>query len=368
MNTAAESRPLRFTGANAREALARAREALGPDALVLANRRTACGVEVLAIAPQAIERLAQGEPDATAQATAALAELRALAARIAVQLDRLAWAEEARRRPLAARLAGWLVQAGFGEALVRALLARLPDDYGEERARSWVAAALARNLRVVAEGEDPVGRGGVYALVGPTGVGKTTTVAKLAARQVVRHGAASLGLVTCDGYRIGAYEQLRAYARILGVPVYAAHDEAELAHALAALEGRRLVLIDTVGVGQRDAELGERLAPLAGAPVARLLVLSASADAAALEESVNAFGGSRCSGAVLTKVDEAARLGVALDVLLRHRLALVAVANGQRVPEDLHPAHAGWLVDRALRGAPAGAPACAAEPALEGLA
>jgi len=338
----------RFTAATAREALRKAREALGPDALVLASRSRGSGVELLALAPQVLEQLDRGA------GWDAIDELRQLSARIAGQLERLAWAEAARSRPLRVRLARELMEAGFSGALARTLTGRLPDDFGDDQARRWLAAALARNLRCAKPEEDLVARGGIFALVGPTGVGKTTTVAKIAARCVVRHGAASLGLVTTDSYRIGAFDQLRIYGRILGVPVHGANDAAELGAALRALSGKHLVLVDTVGIGQRDARMREHLELLAGPALRRVLVLSAASQAEALEDAICAYRGAGLEGIVLTKLDEAVKCGGALDAALRHRLALLAVADGQRVPEDLHFANAAVLVDRALRAACSG--------------
>ncbi len=173
--------------------------------------------------------------------------------------------------------------------------------------------------------------------------------------ELPEHGARSLGLVTMDSYRIGAFDQLRIYGRILGVPVHAANDEAELGAALGSLAGKHLVLIDTVGIGQRDARMREQLACLAQPSVKQMLVLSAAGQPEALEEAAAAFRSDGLAGAVLTKIDEAVKLGGALDVLIRHRLSLMGVANGQRVPEDLHAANAGYLVERALRAAKNGA-------------
>jgi flagellar biosynthesis protein FlhF len=304
--------------------------------------------------PQAPMLPAQAQPalaPARPEDAQVVGELRRLSARIAEQLGRLAWAEDARKRPLRAALARELLEAGFSGPLARKVTEHLPDDFGDEQARRWLAAALARNLPCASAQQDIVARGGTYALVGPTGVGKTTTVAKLAARCVVRHGAASLGLLTTDGYRIGAFDQLRTYGRILGVTVHAAHEVAELGQALQALAGKHLVLIDTVGIGQRDSRMPEHLGLLARPQVSRVLVLSAAAQPEALEDAILAYRGAGLEGIALTKIDEAVKLGGALDAAIRHRLALVAVANGQRVPEDLHLANALYLVDRALRAA-----------------
>lgn len=349
----------RFIGPTARDALKKARIGLGADAVILHTRRSAAGVEVLAAAQDALDRLtgvlpAVSQPpvlpSTSAQAPApVLEELRSLSADVREQLGRLAWDEAARQRPLRGALAQWLSEAGFGERLARELTARLPDDFAEPEARRWVISALCRNLRCAAPAEDLVERGGVYALVGPTGVGKTTTVAKLAARCVVRHGAAALGLVTTDGYRIGAYDQLKIYGRILGVSVQAANDADELGRALDALSGKRLVLIDTVGIGQRDARMREHLELHADRRLARVLVLAACAQEGALEDAVLAYRGAGLAGAILTKLDEAVKLGSALGAAIRNRVPLLAVTNGQRVPEDLHAANAMYLVDRALR-------------------
>lgn len=359
--------PMRFAALTSREALKMAREALGPEALLLSNQKTATGVEVVAAVPKALERLMQpsGEPQAAPEV---LQELRSLSGRIAEQLARLAWTEDARRRPLRAELARALLDAGFSAALARQVADRLPDDCDAARARGWLAEVLANNLRCATIDEDMVRRGGVYALIGPTGVGKTTTVAKLAARCVVEHGVAALGLITTDGYRIGAFDQLRIYGRILGVPVHPANDEVELGNALVALEGKHLVLIDTVGIGQRDQRMGEHLALVARAQVARVLVLSAAGQSETLEDAILAYRGAALAGIALTKIDEAVKLGGALDAAIRHRLTLLAVANGQRVPEDLHPAKASLLVDRALRAMRGGAFALPTEEKMHRLA
>ncbi len=194
-------------------------------------------------------------------------------------------------------------------------------------------------------------KGGVYALVGPTGVGKTTTTAKLAARCVMRHGPGKLALITTDGYRIGGYEQLRIYGKILGVMVHSVKDEADLRIALDELKGKHTVLIDTVGVGQRDKMVAEQIAMLSGAgsQVKRLLCLNATSTGETLNEVARSYMGEGLAGCILTKLDEAATIGSALDVTIRQKLNLYYVANGQRVPEDLHVANQQYLVDRAFK-------------------
>ena len=278
-------------------------------------------------------------------------EIRALRSLVEGQLAGFAWGEIAGREPVRAELMKRLLSAGFSTALSRQLLANLPKDADVERAVKWLKSVIAHNVITPPEGEDILDRGGVYALVGPTGVGKTTTVAKLAARAVLRHGAAKVALVTTDTYRIGAQDQLRIYGRILGTPVFAVQDENDLELTLSDLARKHLVLIDTVGMSQRDKRVAEQVALLCGESrgVKRLLLLGTPAQGMTLEEVVRAYSGPGLIGCILTKIDEALSFGPCLDVVIRHQLSVHYVTNGQRVPEDLHPANALYLIDRAFR-------------------
>lgn len=285
-------------------------------------------------------------------------EIRSLRGMLEGQLAGLAWGELQRSDPVKVEILRHMLTAGFSPALSRQLLEKLPPGGDFNRGLKWVKAALTHNLRAVPAGQDIIERGGVYALVGPTGVGKTTTVAKLAARCRLQHGANKLALLTTDSYRIGAHEQLKIYGKILGVPVYAVKDEADLQFTLADLQNKHLVLIDTVGMSQRDRRLTEQVALLAGAgrSVKRLLLVGANAQASTLEDVVRAYRGADLEGCILTKIDEAISMGGALDVIVRHQLPVHYITNGQRVPEDLHLANAMYLVDRALRPAETQAP------------
>jgi flagellar biosynthesis protein FlhF len=201
----------------------------------------------------------------------------------------------------------------------------------------------------LADSDAMIERGGVYALVGPTGVGKTTTVAKLAARCVVRFGAAKVALLTTDSYRIGGYDQLRIYARILGVNVHVVRDTADLCATLGELSGRHLVLIDTIGMSHRDRMVAEHAALLAGsARVKRLLLLQATTNTQTLNQVVTAYREHGIDGCIITKTDEAAGLAPALDAAIRHELALHYVTDGQRVPEDLQLPNRTALIEQAL--------------------
>ena len=276
-----------------------------------------------------------------------LDEIRAMRGLIEERFGALAFMEKLQRQPAQARLAQRLLDAGFSAALIRKLAVGLPVDTADDAA--WAEGVLERNL-MTGEAERALeDQGGVFALVGATGVGKTTTTAKLAAAFATRHGAAQLGLVTLDAYRVAAHEQLRAYGRILGVPVHTAHDRSSLEDLLDLLAAKKMVLIDTAGMAQRDSRTRELLDMLAHRSVKRLLVVNASAQGETIEDVLHAYRASSCEGVVLSKLDEAVKLGPALDAVIRHRLKVVGVANGQRVPEDWHRLSAHALVHRALR-------------------
>lgn len=266
------------------------------------------------------------------------------------QLAGFAWGEMAREAPARAQLLAEMLSAGFSSSLARRLVQEMASDLNHDDGRKWLTAAINRRLRTLSSEADFIDRGGVYALVGPTGVGKTTTTAKLAARCVVRYGADSLALLTTDGYRIGAHEQLRIYGRILGVPVFVVRDAEDLRRTLADLHGKHMVLIDTVGMSQRDRMVAEQAAMLTrSGEVNRLLLLNAGSRGDTLDDVVKSYGGEDLAGCILTKVDETASLAPALDCIVRHGLTLSYVGNGQRVPEDLHLPNRKYLLHRAFK-------------------
>ena len=217
-----------------------------------------------------------------------------------------------------------------------------------ERAWRLALGVLAKNILI--SDDDFMSYGGVVAVVGPTGVGKTTTIAKLAARFAIQHGHRNVALVSTDNFRIGAHEQLLSYARILDVPLHMAQDQEELKRILLSLYDKKLVLIDTAGMSQRDIRLSEQLVSLhESSPMVRsFLVLPANTQLSAMDEIVRSFKRSHLAGMVITKLDEAASLGSVLTVSIRHRLPIAYVGVGQRVPEDLQPARAHQLVSQAV--------------------
>ena len=274
-------------------------------------------------------------------------ELRAMKGLIEDRFDTLAFVDKLQRQPAHARLAQRLLDCGFSPALIRKLTDGMGPEVTDEAA--WVGNVLERNL-LTAEGELPLeDQGGVFALIGSTGVGKTTSTAKLAAAFASKHGAMHLGLITLDAYRIGAHEQLRTYGRILGVPVHTAHDRASLEDLLELLSAKKMVLIDTAGMAQRDSRTRELLDMLSHRSIQKLLVINAAAQGETTEDVLLSYRASQAKGIVLSKLDEAVKLGPAIDALIRHKLPVTVVANGQRVPEDWHRLSGHALVQRALR-------------------
>ena len=207
---------------------------------------------------EARDAQAGSDAETTQKMNHLMGEMQSIKALLEQQLAGFAWGEMARNSPVRAQLLGEMLDAGFSGQLARRLTQDMAADQPLEDSRKWLKAALNRRLRTLSNEDDLIERGGVYALVGPTGVGKTTTTAKLAARCVVRHGADKLALLTTDGYRIGAHEQLRIYGRILGVPVHVVRDGEDLRHTLADLRDKHMIIIDTVGMSQRDRMVAEQ--------------------------------------------------------------------------------------------------------------
>jgi flagellar biosynthesis protein FlhF len=295
--------------------------------------------------------IAQVTETASAEMSGMMSEMRAMRGLMESQLAELTWGSAQQRAPQKATVLREMLGAGFSATLSRYLIDRMPANKDAAESMRWVKNVLGRNLSIMTDEDEILDKGGVFALVGPTGVGKTTTTAKLAARCVMRHGADKLALITTDAYRIGGHEQLRIYGKILGVMVHSVKDEADLRIALKELKNKHTVLIDTIGMSQRDQMVAAQVAMLAetGTDVKRLLCLNATSTHETLNEVVRAYQGSGLHGVIMTKLDEAASIGSLLDVLVRQKLNLFYISNGQRVPEDLHLADRALLVDRAFR-------------------
>ncbi len=348
--------PQKFVGSTSREVLQKVKQALGDDALIVSNRPFGNGIEVTALAASALTgaprpraNIANDTRETEGVAALLMREMVAMKAMMQRELAGVAWSNLKHRAPARADMMQRLLDAGFSPALSRELIAVVTEGATDADARKAVSAEIERRLPLASR-ESLVEQGGVYALVGPTGVGKTTTIAKLAARCVVRRGGASLALLTTDSYRIAAHDQLRVYGKILNVPVHAIKDTHDLKVTLAELRDKKTILIDTIGMSQRDQLVAEQTALLTGCGtvVKRLLLLNSTANAATLDEVITSYANGGIQGCVITKVDESASVATALDAAIRHGLDVHYVTNGQRVPEDLHLPNRAYLLHRAL--------------------
>ncbi|MGX9459958.1 flagellar biosynthesis protein FlhF [Shewanella sp. A14] len=275
-------------------------------------------------------------------------EMASLRSLLTHQVSSLMKDQKKRTDPVGAMLESKLIAAEFSPA-VAAKLAGLSQHYTPADLVRALPQSLANLLDN--QGDDIVKRGGVVAFVGPTGVGKTTSLAKIAARFAAHHGPEQVALITTDHYRIGAYEQLATYGKIMGCPVKQAHDLTELEQILYQFRNRKLVLIDTAGMGQRDMRLYQQLDNLTAnsrIPIRSYLVLSATGQRRVLQDAVEHFKRIPLSGAILTKLDESISIAGALSVLIQNELPLSYVTDGQRVPEDMKVADTLALAKQAL--------------------
>jgi len=294
------------------------------------------------------------EPQAAAPASSAgqqslMNELHAMKELIEDRFNTLSWMGQARQNPIQSNLMLKMIRAGYSPALARAILERMPEEMSAAESVRWLMEVLERNLKTDMHAPPLYEEGGIFALVGSTGVGKTTTTAKLAAHCARIHGPGSVGLITLDTYRVGAHEQLRTYGRMLGIVAHLAHDRAALQDLLGLLRGKKMVLIDTTGVAPRDPRKRDMLDVLDLPNVNRLLVLNAGCHGDTLDDVLTAFKTSGSQQAILSKVDEAVKLGPALDALIRHQMVLRGITNGQRVPEDWETADAQKLISTSMR-------------------
>lgn len=373
----------KFVATTSREALRLIRIEMGADAVILSNRKVDDGVEIVALASAAFAQLTdesrqpapisaraaiitqerapvtvKAEPAISSISTmqleqqGILSEIKFMRNMMQEQMDCLSWSDRQQRDPKRTRMLRNLLNAGFSPALSRQMIDKMPATANME----WVRQVLGNNLRIASKQEDLIVRGGVVALVGPTGVGKTTTTAKLAARAVVRYGADKVALLTTDSYRIGAHEQLRIYGKILGVSVHTVRDTEDLRLTLSGLKQKHLVLIDTIGMGQRDSRMAAQAEMFNATGVQRLLLLNATSSGDTLNDVVCMYNGAGVIGCIPTKLDEAVTFGTLLDVAMRHKLTLHYIANGQRVPEDLHEVNLEYLLHRAFKQSANAAP------------
>jgi len=358
----------KFVGKDSRSVMQQIRKEMGHDAMILSNRTVAGGVEFLVLTQEDVDLLASAatidnlsvrvaKPDSYVPSlgcnphgtdmTGVISEIRSMRTMLETQIVDIAWGASQKQDPSRVAILRETLDAGFSPALAR-YLANQFSATGKctpSEALNWTKTVLADNLNCQSDDSKLLAGGGAFALIGPTGVGKTTTTAKLAAKFVMQHGPGKLALITTDNYRIAGHEQLRTYGRLLGVMVHTVTDEVEMRIALDELKNKHTILIDTVGMSQRDKRVVSQIAMLRNSSIKRLLCISATAQMGTLEEVVQAYG-EDLTGTIITKLDEAATLGGVLDVIIRNKLPLYYIANGQRVPEDLLIPDGPKLIDR----------------------
>ena len=385
----------RYLDKDMRHVLRRVREDQGPDAVILSNRRVDDGIEVIAAIDydEALVRQAMGnapddttdissdvlakiaEDDVAAVAPAAAApveivsaelthkpidedaihqmqnELASMRGMLETQLSGLVWKDTSRRFPLRAQMLRNLSRLGLAPDISSIIVDRLEPTDDVKSLWSAPLTTLAQTLPVVED--ELLQKGGTIALIGPTGVGKTTTIAKIASRFAIDSWSDDIALVSADSYRIGAKEHLSAFANIIGAKVYSATSFDELSEVLTRLKNKKLVLIDTEGRSQRDRDLSSRLAAYGrnSDRVKFYLTLSAATQEAALDETIREFSKVPLQGCIVTKIDEAAQLGCVMSALIRNGLPAAWFSDGQRIPDDLHAAARKklWLVNQSVQ-------------------
>jgi flagellar biosynthesis protein FlhF len=340
----------RFRGGSTREVLGQIRQALGPEAVILSNRTLDDGVEIVAAIDFNEDELAaasatwsEAPPVPPSVAGAPAEPSRPVS--ISIPTVPQQQIQELRK----------LLEQRWGGATPRASTTQPGPSVTQVQewgfvswAETITAAAqeqgLAAGLQGVLQAQipalaDPLGSGGIFAVFGPTGAGKTTSVAKLAAQQVLRFGPEAVALFTSDTYRIAGVEQLNIYARILGVPVEVIRGPQDLFDALQRQQGRRWIFIDTMGLSPRDERLDEQLLWLdaLGPHLQRFLLVPASLAGRSLEQTMRPYQKLSLNAAILSKVDEAPACGAALEWLAQRKLPLAFFSDGQKVPEDIHP-------------------------------
>ncbi|WP_339485845.1 flagellar biosynthesis protein FlhF [Pseudomonas sp. EL_65y_Pfl2_R95] len=401
----------RFFAADMRQAMKLVREELGADASIIGNRRVAGGVELTAaldyqvpaapvrqpnpaleselrntqskiaaahaelslrIEPevakdlQLFAELAEQRPESpldvavrasTHAAAAAVeqstidamrSELSGLRELIEVQLGSIAWGQMQTRRPQQANLWRRLQRMGLPADVARPLLERVSEIAEPRQAWRMLLAHLAHSIQVPKQ--EPLEEGGVIALVGPAGMGKTTTIAKLAARYVLKYGAQNVALVSLDSYRIGAQEQLKTLGRILNVPVTLVDPSQSLTQVITPLMRKRVVLIDTAGLPANDPALRMQLEALASRSInaKNYLVMAATSQNQVLKSAYHSYKRCGLMGCILTKLDEAASMGEVLGLAISQRLPVAYVTDGPRIPDDLQLPRSHQLVSRAV--------------------
>ncbi|KRW59476.1 flagellar biosynthesis protein FlhF [Pseudomonas sp. TTU2014-080ASC] len=316
------------------------------------------GAELPNVQADQLAEALRGKPAAPVAATAAPVDQNALDAMryelnglrelIEVQLGSIAWGQVQSRKPQQANLWRRLQRMGVPAELAKTLLERVASIAEPRQAWRMLLAHLAHSIKTPEQ--EPVEEGGVIALVGPAGMGKTTTLAKLAARYVLKYGSQNIALVSMDSYRIGAQEQIKTLGRILDVPVTLVDPTQSLTQALAPLARKRVVLIDTAGLPVNDPALRMQLEALAsrGINAKNYLVMAATSQGQVLKAAYHSYKRCGLAGCIITKVDEAVSMGEVLGLAISQSLPVAYLTDGPRIPDDLQVPRSHQLVSRAV--------------------
>jgi flagellar biosynthesis protein FlhF len=272
-------------------------------------------------------------------------ELKYLRTAMDTKLANISWAYNSQTTPVRTDLLQRLAGMSISKKLSVMIANHFTDHTDPELVFTKAQEMLVKVLPIT--DDNLLETGGIVALVGPTGVGKTTTIAKLAAKFILKHGSSQVALITTDNYRIGAHDQLNTYGRILNVPVRVASSAGELRNLINGFADKRLILIDTAGMSQRDMKLVEQINTLQQneLSIRSYLVMSAATEYKAMNAIIKAFAVFDPQASILTKLDEAVTIGSAISSIIEHNLPLSFITDGQQVPEDIHNAHARSLIE-----------------------
>ncbi len=351
----------RYLATNMRQAMDLVRNELGDDAVIMSTRNTDEGVEIVAAVepdlglstkvkkdnqPRSSYSLPESEASSKEAIQKMANELKSVKDMLQNQLSGLAWQQTEINDPKQVNLLKKLVQLGIGWDLAQ----KLVNSTETNSVRAWSDILRLLEEMIPVTKLDIIEAGGIISLVGPTGVGKTTTIAKMASRFVMRNGAGQLALITTDCYKIGAQAQLKTFADLLGVPVHVAASEGELYTLLGSLAAKKLILIDTAGMSQKDSMMSQQptKTQVGLDAIKNYLVVSAATQLSVMHDVVSSFGKVGLKGCILTKLDEATQLGNAVTVMIEKSLPLTYISNGQRVPEDLEAVNVHNFVDKIM--------------------
>lgn len=343
----------RFVAADTRTAMQQIKATFGPDAVILSSHRVGDEVEIVAaidydesiLSTKAAVATAEPASKVTPSSPTPLDDMRQEIQTLRGMLEAQLRGNVGSNEPLHAILLQKLLYLGVSPNTASIWARAVRPDLNQLRAWDAVLAHISELLPI--RDQRRIEEGGVYAFVGPTGVGKTTTLAKIAARFALRFGADQLGLVAMDSYRIAAQEQLILYGKILGVKVCIASDEVALSRVLRQLSDKRLILIDTAGVNPADDRMVKQMEMLSvyHQSIAKVLVLPATSHYQVLIDAIRRYKTKHIDQCILTKLDESLALGGALSAIIESDLAISYLTHGQRVPEDIKMASRHQLVE-----------------------